>query len=593
MTIPVEDLSPLRRAWSMTLRAVRAAFHGGWRAVHDVEPDFWRNLGAELMAGRQWLDRAVVLGYATATGLVVVGFTLLAEAAIDGFGRLQQLGDHGRWLPLLWTPALTVAVLWWTRRHAANAVGSGIPQVVRALDDDLHPSQRDALVSLPLSLHKIGLVSAGLLAGLSIGREGPTVQVGAGVMVHARRWLGPASAIDAHDLMVAGAAAGIAAAFNTPLGGIVFALEQLSRRRGIQHSGLVIASIVLAGLVAVAVFGNQTYFGRLRVQQLSWSLLGPGLMVALVAGLAGGLFSRLVVVSMQGLPDRFTRWRAKYPFRFAGACALAVAIIGVATGGATAGAGYAPTRALLEGQAELPGVYTLLKFCATWLSAWTGVPAGVFAPSLSIGAGIGNDVALLAGLDRGAAIPLIALGMVGFLAATTQGPITAFIIVMEMVSGQAMVLSLMACALVASGVARMISRPMYAEFAALLPVPPVAVAGTATLTVETTGSGPPPPRNSPDRRRARRSGPRPPPGPAARSAGRRLNHARHRRPRARRSHHPVRRDTYPTRTECRLARPRRDRYRECLPRPAPRSWPSPGTRAASRSRRCLRPCRCG
>jgi hypothetical protein len=138
-----------------------------------------------------------------------------------------------------------------------------------------------------------------------------------------------------------------------------------------------------------------------------------------------------------------------------------VAVIGLVTGGATAGAGYAPTRALLEGQAELPGVYTLLKFCATWLSAWTGVPAGVFAPSLAIGAGIGHDVALLAGLGREAAIPLIALGMVGFLAATTQGPITAFIIVMEMVSGHAMVLSLMACALLASGVARLVTRPMY------------------------------------------------------------------------------------------------------------------------------------
>ena len=106
---------------------------------------------------------------------------------------------------------------------------------------------------------------------------------------------------------------------------------------------------------------------------------------------------------------------------------------------------------------------------------------GVFAPSLTIGAGIGRDVAVLAGVGSDAAIPLIALGMVGFLAATTQGPITAFIIVMEMVSGHAMVLSLMACALLASGVARLITRPMYLELAALLlpaSAPPAAAAAS-------------------------------------------------------------------------------------------------------------------
>jgi len=461
----------MRIQLSRILRVARVALRDGWRSVRDVEPDFWFNLREEVLAGRQWIDRGVVLAYAVATGLVVVGFTFLAEAAAHAFGLLEQAGTHGRYLALLWTPLLTVALLWWTRRFVPGAMGSGIPQVVRALDDELDASQRPWLVSLRVSLHKIALVSGGLLAGLSIGREGPTVQVGAGVMVNARRWLSPQSGIDAHDLMVAGAAAGIAAAFNTPLGGIVFALEQLSRRRGMSHSSLVIASIVLAGLVAVAVFGNETYFGRLRVQELSWTLLGPGLMVALTTGLAGGLFARLIIVSACGLPDRFSRWRRDRPYRFAAGCALAVAVIGLATNGATAGAGYATTRALLEGQADLPGVYTLLKFVATWLSAWTGVPAGVFAPSLAIGAGIGNDVALMSGLSNQEAIPLIALGMVGFLAATTGGPITAFIIVMEMVSGQAMVLSLMACSLLASGMARLVTKPLYVELAAMLPVP--------------------------------------------------------------------------------------------------------------------------
>ncbi len=469
-TPPAPERAP--GAAQALLRAGRAWLHGGWRAVRDVEPDFWRNLFNELSAGRQWVDRGIVLTYAAATGLLVVGFTMLAEASSHAFAQLQRWAPYGRWLPLLWTPALTVAVLWWTRRFVPGAMGSGIPQVVRALEDDLDAATMSRLVSLRLSLQKIGLISTGLLAGLSIGREGPTVQIGAGIMVHARRWLSPRAGVDAHDLIVAGAAAGIAAAFNTPLGGIVFALEQLTRRRGMSHSALVISSIVLAGLVAVSVFGNQTYFGRLPVQQLSWPLFLPGLLVALIAGLAGGLFSRLVVVSLRGLPDRPSRWRAAHPFRFAALCAFAVAVIGIVTDGATAGAGYAPTRDMLEGHAELPGIFTLLKFCATWLSAWTGVPAGLFAPSLTIGAGIGHDIGVLVGVGREVAIPLIALGMVGFLAATTQGPITAFIIVMEMVSGQAMVLSLMASALLAGGIARVMTPSMYVELAALLPFPP-------------------------------------------------------------------------------------------------------------------------
>src|SRR5207244_225326 len=117
------------------------------------------------------------------------------------------------------------------------------------------------LVSLRLTVAKIGLAVAGLAAGLSIGREGPSVQVAAGVMQHARRWLSPASTIDARALLVAGGAAGIAAAFNAPLAGVVFAIEELYGRLETRASGLIITGIVLAGLVAVSVFGNLSYFG--------------------------------------------------------------------------------------------------------------------------------------------------------------------------------------------------------------------------------------------------------------------------------------------------------------------------------------------
>jgi H+/Cl- antiporter ClcA len=283
-------------------------------------------------------------------------------------------------------------------------------------------------VSLKLSVSKILLTTWGLLAGLSLGREGPSVQIAAGLMHHARRWIPKRAHVSEHSLLVAGGAAGIAAAFNTPLGGVIFAIEELSK----------------------------------KTEQRSNSLI----LVALCSGLAGGLFSRILIVSLSGSSaDWFSKFRKKSPIWFAAGCGLAVAILGVVSHGETYGSGYTHNRAMLENTNDTSSFYVLLKFVATWLTTWAGVPAGVFAPSLAIGGALGNDLAQL--ISYANAPTLIALGMAGFLAAVTQAPLTAFIIVMEMVDGHALVLSLMACAMVASGISKLISAPLYPTLAEL------------------------------------------------------------------------------------------------------------------------------
>lgn len=420
------------------------------------EPDFLEHLRAELSSGRIWLDRAIVLGYAIAAGLFVVGFTLASDWVFGGFQRFYRAWP---WAVLLTTPMITAGIVWFTLRFFPGAGGSGIPQIKAALHPALPDERRFMFASLRLTVAKIGLGVAGFAAGLSIGREGPSVQVAAGVMQHARRWLSPNTTIDRRALLVAGGAAGIAAAFNAPLAGVVFAIEELSGRLEARSSGLIITAIVLAGLVAVSAFGNTSYFGVIRVPNLGWNALGPGLLVTLLAGAAGGLFARLLIASLTRAPERLNRWRARFPVRFAALGGLAVGVIGLVTGGITFGAGSEAVKQMLQGHDELTPLYTLLKFVATWLTAWCGVPGGIFAPSLSIGAGIGNAVAQMVGSGLGPA--LIALGMAGFLAAVTQAPLTAFIIVMEMVDGHAMVLSLMAAAMLASLISRMISRPLY------------------------------------------------------------------------------------------------------------------------------------
>ena len=430
---------------------------------------------AELYDWRLWSGRAIVMAFAALAGLTVVSFTWLTAQA---FGFFEHFQRSYWWAPLFWTPLCTAAIVWLMRRYAMGAAGSGIPQVMAAIDASVTSSNRHLFVSLKLTAAKMAMAASGLMAGLSLGREGPSVQIAAGVLHHARRYLPDKSQVSEHGLMLAGGAAGIAAAFNTPLGGVMFAIEELSRRPEQRNSGLLLAAIVLSGLMAVSIYGNSSYFGVIRVENLSMALLLPGLVVAVLSGLAGGLFARVLLISIRGENSDFlSRWRKRAPVAFAAFCGLVVAVIGLASQGTTFGTGYAHSRAMLEGHNDTTPLYVVLKFLATWVTTWSGVPGGLFAPALSIGGALGNDIAQLTHYVN--APTLIALGMAGFLAAVTQAPLTAFIIVMEMVDGHALVLSLMATAMVASGVSRLICVPLYSALAQLQlrrlpPRPPAA-----------------------------------------------------------------------------------------------------------------------
>jgi H+/Cl- antiporter ClcA len=407
-------------------------------------------------ARRLWRQYGVFWLGAIAVGLVAV---LYAKLIDWGYATFLHVRHEHIWLSLIITPAVGALAAWLTRTFFRGAEGSGIPQVIATLH--AKPGETGArLLTLRLLVGKIAVSFLGILGGFTIGREGPTVQVGAALMFNMRRLYPRSNALIERKLVLAGAAAGLSAAFNTPLAGIVFAIEELTRSFEARASGVVITAIIIAGVIALGINGNYTYFGTIEVGSHFPNMLAVAvLLTAVVTGIAGGVFGWLLINTARWLPAPLRKLHAEQPIAFAALCGLAIAVIGLVSGGTTFGSGYSEARGLLDGKEQLSLAYPFLKMASMVGSYLPGIPGGIFAPSLSIGAGFGN---LLHEVFGNMQLPmLIALAMVGYLAAVTQSPITSFVIVMEMINGHALVISLMATALISSNVSRLFAPPLY------------------------------------------------------------------------------------------------------------------------------------
>jgi H+/Cl- antiporter ClcA len=276
------------------------------------------------VAVARWRRRAIFIVGGVAVGAAAVILALLSDRAQIEFGVLLMNWRYGS---LVITPLGFALSVYLANRYFQNSQGSGIPQAIaaRTLADQ---TARGRLVSTRIAIGKVLLTLLGLLCGASVGREGPTVQIGASIMFA----IGRMSPRRQPGLILAGAAAGVAAAFNTPLAGIVFAIEEMSRAFETRTSGLVIAAVIAAGLTSLALVGNYAYFGSTPVvlrNGFDW-LAVPACGVA--GGLAGGLFSRAVIEVARGLPGRLGRTIKSNPIPFALACGLAVALCGLASG---------------------------------------------------------------------------------------------------------------------------------------------------------------------------------------------------------------------------------------------------------------------
>jgi H+/Cl- antiporter ClcA len=399
-----------------------------------------------------------------AGAILVAAIAIVFAAGADDAGRLFRWMTAGRpWLPFILAPAGLAISLLLTQRVFPGAQGSGIPQTIAALH--LHDATRvDRILSLRVAAGKVVLTLLALGCGASIGREGPTVQIGAAVM-HA---LGRAARMPSVELqralVLAGGAAGVGAAFNTPLAGIVFAIEELSHSFEARTSGTVFTAVILAGATTLGLLGNYTYFGHTSADLpfgVAWVAVP---LCSLVGGGLGGVFSAVLIHAARGFRGRAGLLVRRRPIAYAAACGLALAAFGALSGGQTYGTGYAQARALVAGQSNLPAQFFALKFLATVVSYVSGIPGGIFAPSLAVGAGLGRTIAHW--LPAAPAGSVVLLGMVAYFSGVVQAPITAAVIVMEMTDNQDMMIPLMTTSLLATGVSRLVCRrPLYGTLA--------------------------------------------------------------------------------------------------------------------------------
>ncbi|MEW5979265.1 MAG: chloride channel protein [Acidobacteriota bacterium] len=326
---------------------------------------------------------------------------------------------------------------------APEARGSGIPQIKAAYYLD---SGRIVARVIPA---KMLLASFNIGTGASLGREGPTVQICAALA----SLLGRMFAISRRrlqSLVPVGAAAGIAAAFNTPIAAVTFTLEEILGSTSARSLGSIVIASVIAAVIERSMLGDQSIFNvpdyRLNAPEelLFYALVG------VVAGLAAAAFNR----GLLRLRQAFLEQRSVPAWATPGVGGLVVGVLGLAglflTGSSSVfGVGYSQLSVELQGTLPLGMLVILgtLKLAATVVSYASGSSGGIFGPSLYIGGMLGGAVGLITQLvlhDAHTAAGAFALvGMGAMFAGVVRAPVTSIIIIFEMTNNYSLILPLM------------------------------------------------------------------------------------------------------------------------------------------------------
>lgn len=394
------------------------------------------------------------------SGLVAVLFRLMVEkteelrgVVFESLWRRHHLA--GLAAMVICGALLGAGAAWVTRRFCPEAGGSGIPHVKAVL-----VSAR-RLRGPRLILTKLGGGLLALAGGMSLGREGPTVHIGGGVAdIFARLFHLPARTRRA--LIAAGAGAGLAAAFNAPLAGFLFIMEELRRDMSRATYGNALVSSVAAVGVTRLMLGYKSSFTVPDFHPLPLSTIPALVLLGVLASLVGIAFNKMLLASLEQGPSPV--WKGALAGAIGGVLALTLP---QATGG-----GNTLTQSLLLGEGDVNTTWRFLlvllivKLLFTVLSYVSGVPGGIFAPLLTVGAVLGT----LTGVVMDGALPYLTpapermatIGMAAVLTASVRAPLTGVVLIVEMTGQYHTLYSLLLASLVSYSVSERLGiKPIY------------------------------------------------------------------------------------------------------------------------------------
>lgn len=437
----------------------------GGRASTVVRRMNWRMVLQEHR--RYQFLRAVLVGLGAGAAAVLFQYAL--EAAESQRAVLAQHFRALGWLGYLAMPVLCAVGAgvagWLTRHFAPEASGSGIPHIKGTL---MHVRALDWRRLLPVKF--VGGVLA-IGSGLSLGREGPTVQMGAAV--------GKAVAEYMHlprrsrgQLIAAGAGAGLAAAFNAPLAGFIFSLEELQREFSALTYGTALIAAVIADIVTRSVAGQQSSFHVRGYPMPHLAALPLFALVGLFAGVVGVFFNRSLLWCLRRFNTQKIVPRGSIPFLVGGLAGVLIWLIPEGVGG-----GHVTAERVLSGHYAAPHffwyllVLLVVKFGLTVASYASGVPGGIFAPLLVLGAIVGLMTGQVGSLVYPALTQNLAdqnlaafavVGMAAAFAAIVRAPLTGIVLILEMTNNYEQLFPLLVACMIAFLVAeRMRNKPIY------------------------------------------------------------------------------------------------------------------------------------